>query len=134
MEPFPEQDPLQARLRNFREAAFRIPSLTPRQYEVLHWLAGGHSNDEIAEGLFITTRTVKAHVAALMEQLGVTSRLELAVTALLGHLESTGESGRVGAGAGVSGVVPRQARSGTRAMPGTGRRAVPSAGRPGGPL
>lgn len=88
MAPIPEQDPLQARLLMFREAAFRIPFLTSRQYEVLHWLAGGHSNDEIAERLSITPRTVKAHVAALMGQLGVESRLELAVTAVIGHLES----------------------------------------------
>ncbi|MFG1804937.1 helix-turn-helix transcriptional regulator [Streptomyces sp. NPDC049040] len=64
--------------------------MTGRQREVLHWLASGHSNDEIAEELFITQRTVKAHVAVLMAHLGVASRLELAVAAVVGHLESAG--------------------------------------------
>lgn len=104
MESFPENDLLQIRLRKFQEAAFHIPYLTSRQREVLQWLAGGHSNNEIAEGLVISPRTVKAHVAALMGQLGVDSRLELAVTAVVGQL--------AGAGAAGAGVQRRSASAG----------------------
>jgi len=48
--------------------------LTPRELEVLTHLAAGRTNDEIAEQLVVTTRTVRAHVERLMDKLGVASR------------------------------------------------------------
>jgi DNA-binding NarL/FixJ family response regulator len=56
------------------------PPLTPREREVLGLLAEGFGNKAIAARLTVTERTVKFHVGAILEKLGVASRTE-AVTA-----------------------------------------------------
>jgi DNA-binding CsgD family transcriptional regulator len=48
--------------------------LSPRERDVLHLLAQGHSNRAIAEQLFIAEATVKVHVTAIFTKLGVESR------------------------------------------------------------
>jgi DNA-binding NarL/FixJ family response regulator len=50
--------------------------LTPREHEVLTYLAKGKSGDVIAEELSITPLTVRTHIRNLMSKLGVHSRLE----------------------------------------------------------
>lgn len=50
--------------------------LTPREHEVLTYLARGKSGDVIAEELSITPLTVRTHIRNLMSKLGVHSRLE----------------------------------------------------------
>jgi DNA-binding NarL/FixJ family response regulator len=54
----------------------RIPSLTPREGEVLRLLAQGLQNKEIAATLSISERTVKFHVSALLHKLGAGNRTE----------------------------------------------------------
>jgi DNA-binding NarL/FixJ family response regulator len=56
--------------------------LTEREREVLHWLVQGASNEQIAKHLYITVATVKAHLTAIFEKLGVTSRTQAIVKAL----------------------------------------------------
>jgi len=51
--------------------------LTERQLEVLQMLAEGRSLKEIADVLQITYRTVRFHKFGIMEELGITSNLEL---------------------------------------------------------
>lgn len=53
-----------------------VESLTPREREVLEQLAKGQQNKEIAETLFISERTAKFHVSALMRKLGAGNRTE----------------------------------------------------------
>jgi len=61
----------------------KIPNrLTPRQYEVLLLLAKGYTNDEIAEKLFITNHTVKAHICEIFSTYKVSSRLQAVIKAL----------------------------------------------------
>jgi DNA-binding NarL/FixJ family response regulator len=60
------------------EAAWRA-LLTPREQAAAVLLARGASNKEIARQLQITERTVKAHVGAMFEKLGVRDRLQLAL-------------------------------------------------------
>ncbi|MGZ6574590.1 MAG: response regulator transcription factor [Solirubrobacteraceae bacterium] len=57
-----------------------LAHLTPRQREVLHLLAQGLDNDLIAERLYISRNTVKAHVRTIYETLGVHNRVEAART------------------------------------------------------
>jgi len=55
---------------------------TKRELEVLRLMAQGCSNDEIAESLCITNRTVRFHVANLSEKLHASSRLEVVLKAI----------------------------------------------------
>ncbi|MFF7973796.1 response regulator [Streptomyces sp. NPDC007905] len=59
----------------------RLDTLTGREREVLVQVAGGHSNDEIAEGLEVSPLTVKTHVNRAMAKLGARDRAQLVVIA-----------------------------------------------------
>ncbi|MEU9703235.1 response regulator transcription factor [Streptomyces sp. NPDC047981] len=59
----------------------RLAALTTREREVLVLVAGGHSNDEIAERLDVSPLTVKTHVNRTMAKLGARDRAQLVVTA-----------------------------------------------------
>jgi LuxR family maltose regulon positive regulatory protein len=48
--------------------------LSDRELDVLRLLAAGRSNPEIAEALFISLNTVKAHVKSVFGKLGVHNR------------------------------------------------------------
>ena len=50
--------------------------LTARELEVLHLLRKGFSNPDIGLNLGITTRTAKAHVAAVLAKMGAADRTE----------------------------------------------------------
>jgi two-component system NarL family response regulator len=50
--------------------------LTPRQLAVLRLIAAGQSNQQIADSLGITERTVKFHVTALFNKLGADNRAQ----------------------------------------------------------
>ncbi|MER6107742.1 response regulator transcription factor [Streptomyces hirsutus] len=63
------------------DRAQRLDSLTVREREVLVQVAGGHSNDEIAERLEVSPLTVKTHVNRAMAKLGARDRAQLVVTA-----------------------------------------------------
>lgn len=56
--------------------------LTDREQEVLRWLVQGASNEEIATQLYISVATVKAHLTAIFNKLGVTSRTQAVIRAL----------------------------------------------------
>lgn len=55
--------------------------LTPRELDVLHLLARGQSNREIAEGLHISESTVKNHVNSILAKLQVPNRTTAALRA-----------------------------------------------------
>ncbi|GAA1364578.1 response regulator transcription factor [Streptomyces beijiangensis] len=61
--------------------AKRLEALTVREREVLVQVAGGHSNDEIAERLTVSPLTVKTHVNRAMAKLGARDRAQLVVIA-----------------------------------------------------
>jgi DNA-binding NarL/FixJ family response regulator len=52
------------------------PSLTSRQREVLCLLKQGYSNKEIARRLHISPHTIKIHITAILQRLGVRNRTE----------------------------------------------------------
>ena len=56
--------------------------LSDRELEVLRLIALGHTNNEIAERLFLSVRTVESHRAHIQQKLGLTSRSELVRYAL----------------------------------------------------
>ena len=59
-------------------------TLTARQIEVLHLIAEGLSNRDIAERLFISAGTVKWHVKQILSKTGASTRAE-AVAKVLGE-------------------------------------------------
>jgi two-component system, NarL family, nitrate/nitrite response regulator NarL len=56
--------------------------LTPREREILRWLARGNSNKLIARNLEVTESTVKVHVQNILRKLNVISRVQAAVYAV----------------------------------------------------
>jgi DNA-binding CsgD family transcriptional regulator len=66
--------------------------LSAREMDVLRLLVAGHSDRQIAEGLFISHRTAQGHVGSIFNKLGVNSRTAAATTALRLGLVSDGES------------------------------------------
>jgi DNA-binding NarL/FixJ family response regulator len=55
--------------------------LTSREREVLSLLARGYSNGQIANELFISTKTASVHVSNLIRKLQVSNRIEVAAFA-----------------------------------------------------
>jgi len=51
-------------------------SISKREYEVLELIAGGLSNQEIADKLFVSLNTIKTHSSRLFEKLEVSRRTQ----------------------------------------------------------
>ena len=64
----------------------RLSSLTPQQVRVLMMLSGGLLNKQIAFELGVSEATVKAHVSAILQKLGVESRTQAVIAA--GRIEA----------------------------------------------
>ena len=60
------------------EAALRARGLSSREIEVLTLVAAGFSNAQIAERLFISSKTASVHVSHILDKLGVSTRTEAA--------------------------------------------------------
>ncbi len=63
-------------------AAAESDPLSEREREVLRLLALGHTNQEIAEQLYISVRTAESHRSHIMQKLRLTTRAELVRYAL----------------------------------------------------
>ncbi|WSY28143.1 helix-turn-helix transcriptional regulator [Kribbella sp. NBC_00889] len=59
-----------------------LSALTSREREVLAFLVAGRSNGEIAKELFISHKTVSAHVSNILRKTGTAGRLEAAALAV----------------------------------------------------
>jgi DNA-binding NarL/FixJ family response regulator len=57
----------------------RLKTLTPQQTRVLSMLAEGLLNKQIAFELNVSEATVKAHVSAILQKLGVDSRTQAVI-------------------------------------------------------
>jgi len=62
--------------------------LSPRELEILQWVARGKSNSVIAEIVAISTHTVDTYLRRIYEKLGVTDRVSAAVTGVVQGLVS----------------------------------------------
>ena len=58
-----------------------VDPLSPRELEVLHELADGRSNREIASRLYLSEGTVKNHVTNVLAKLGARDRTQAALRA-----------------------------------------------------
>ena len=59
------------------EIAARLAHLTPREHEVMEMVTNGKSNKEIANQLGVSTKTVEAHRARVMEKMEASALAEL---------------------------------------------------------
>ncbi|MEV6306511.1 response regulator transcription factor [Actinoplanes sp. NPDC051861] len=64
------------------------PGLTPREVEVLALIGNGLSNDEIADALVISVKTVKTHITHLLAKLAARDRAQLVIVAFNSGLVS----------------------------------------------
>jgi DNA-binding NarL/FixJ family response regulator len=63
------------------ELMTRLTTLTPQQVRVLMMLSEGLLNKQIAYELNVSEATVKAHVSAILQKLGVESRTQAVIAA-----------------------------------------------------
>ena len=82
-----------ARLMREVRAPENPEALTDREAEILMLLARGKANKQIASSLYISEKTVKAHVSAILVKLGVQSRTQAALHAIRTGLVSIDELG-----------------------------------------
>jgi DNA-binding NarL/FixJ family response regulator len=90
-------DELLARVRRLvRNTTVLAPTLasklTPRETEVLRMLANGMGQEEIAEQLFISRKTVATHIEHVLQKLGVRSRAQAVALAYRDDLVIRAES------------------------------------------
>jgi DNA-binding NarL/FixJ family response regulator len=57
-------------------------NLTQREHDILALLSEGRANRDIAQQLYLSEKTVKAHLAAIFRKLGVTNRTQAAMMAV----------------------------------------------------
>ena len=82
-----------ARLMREVRAPESPEALTDREAEVLRLLARGKANKQIASSLYVSEKTVKAHVSSILMKLGVQSRTQAALYAVRAGLVSIDELG-----------------------------------------
>jgi NarL family two-component system response regulator LiaR len=82
-----------ARLMREVRAPDSPEALTDREAEVLRLLARGKANKQIASSLYVSEKTVKAHVSSILMKLGVQSRTQAALYAVRAGLVSIDELG-----------------------------------------
>jgi len=83
-------------LRQFQELSWRseaesfISPLTPRETEILNYIAQGYLNKQIAAQLGISEQTIKNHVTSILRKLNANARTEAVVVAIKQGLISIG--------------------------------------------
>lgn len=69
-------------IQNQGEQNDRQNPLTEREIEILQFLAQGKTNQEIADELFLSERTVRTHVTNILSKLGLANRTQAVLYAL----------------------------------------------------
>jgi len=67
------------------------PSLTKTERKIVNLVAGGLSNSQVGERLFVSPRTIANHLTRIYDKLGVSSRTQLVVAARRRYSETASE-------------------------------------------
>ncbi len=81
-------------IQNAEGEASQEGSLTEREVEILQHMALGQTNQEIADELFLSERTVRTHVTNILAKLGLSNRTQAVIFALrqgIAHIDYTKE-------------------------------------------
>jgi Response regulator containing a CheY-like receiver domain and an HTH DNA-binding domain len=70
------------KLSSEREAATFISPLTPRESEILNYVAQGYLNKQIAEVLGVSEQTVKEHISSIVCKLNVNARTQAVIATI----------------------------------------------------
>jgi DNA-binding CsgD family transcriptional regulator len=89
-----------AGLRPRRYAVTGIDALTPAETRVAALAAGGRTNRQIAQSLFVTAKAVEYHLANAYRKLGISSRHELTLTIARGPDDDSRSAEQRAAGSG----------------------------------
>jgi len=65
-----------------RETATLISPLTPREMEILNYMAQGYLNQQIADKLDVSEQTIKNHVTSILRKLNANARTQAVVIAI----------------------------------------------------
>lgn len=69
-------------IRNTQQVERPVEALTPREIEMLRWLASGLSNAEMAQKASVTEGTVRSHISNLINKLGFENRAQAVIYAV----------------------------------------------------
>jgi two-component system nitrate/nitrite response regulator NarL len=83
----PEVETVETLEQPEEESTRPVDTLTQREKEVISYLVQGFGNREIAQHLSIAEQTVKNHLRAVFDKVGVSDRLELVLYAIHKRLE-----------------------------------------------
>jgi DNA-binding NarL/FixJ family response regulator len=59
-----------------------VSPLTPRETEILTYMAQGYLNKQIADTLFISEQTIKNHITSILRKLDANARTQAVITAI----------------------------------------------------
>jgi NarL family two-component system response regulator LiaR len=85
---------LMREIQNQDDAGAPGEVLTEREIEILQHLAQGKSNQQIADDLFLSERTVRTHITNILSKLGLSNRTQAVLYALregIAHIPYTRE-------------------------------------------
>ena len=87
LQPARDPEPVRRQITGVRRRNAERPPrastrLTQREHDILALLSEGRSNRDIAQRLYLSEKTVKAHLAAIFRKLGVTNRTQAAMMAV----------------------------------------------------
>ena len=64
----------------------RLDALTPQELQIARTVASGKNNGEVSAALFVSRKTVEAHLTRIYRKLGIHSRVELTRVMLVGGI------------------------------------------------
>ncbi len=69
-------------MKNVSSKANKGQDLTEREYLILQQITEGYDNKEIAEKIYVSIHTVKAHVSSIIKKLNAKNRTDAACIAI----------------------------------------------------